>query len=111
MNLYGGYMKVAGGMIIASDGQPNTLSTLTIYGGVGGGGVLSLPRSFFDDGTIGGWITNGYLIADGDGPGAWMIYCDLTREEGRVLLTSVPEPATITLLCLGGLSLIRKKQS
>jgi hypothetical protein len=119
MNLYGGYTKATNGMNVAASGMPNTLCTLTIYGGCGG--KLSLPGDWGSDpdpnnpitgvDIVNGWIANGYLVAAGDSPGPWHIRINLDEEPGRIVLTSVPEPATIALLCLGGMALIRRKRS
>lgn len=118
MNLYGGYTKATNGFSMASAGQPSSMTTLTIYGG--SGGKLSLPEEwnlgdppvlYQGIDLINDWIANGYLVADGPGPGPWQIKIDLQEEPGRIVLTSVPEPATIALICVGGLALIRKKRS
>jgi len=114
MNLYGGYTKATNGFAMASAGQPNTMTTLTIYGG--SGGKMSLPEAWGDPlvpavEIVNGWITDGYLVAAGPGPGPWHINIDTLEEPGRVVLTSVPEPSTMALLCLGGLALIRRKRS
>lgn len=114
MNLYGGYTKATNGFAMASAGQPNTMTTLTIYGG--SGGKMSLPEAWGDPlvpavEIVNGWITDGYLVAAGPGPGPWHINIDTLEEPGRVVLTSVPEPSTVVLLCLGGLALIRRKRS
>jgi hypothetical protein len=115
MNLYGGYTKITGGFNMAPSGMPNNLCTLTIYGGCGG--KLSLPGAWGGDPNVtgidmvNGWIANGYLVAAGDTPGPWHININTTEEPGRIVLTSAPEPATIALLCLGGMALIRRKRS
>jgi len=104
MNLYGGYTKATNGFAMASVGQPSSITTLDIAGG-----ALSLPAAYETDGTVQSWIDNGYLIANG-GAAGWFIKRDLITEPGRVVLTAIPEPATMILLGLGSL-LLRRKHS
>jgi hypothetical protein len=53
-----------------------------------------------------GWIDKGYITAYG-GTGTVILTVD---ENGYEVLTAIPEPATIALLCLGGLALRRRKR-
>jgi hypothetical protein len=53
------------------------------------------------------WIDNGYIIGYG---GAGTVTATVSPE-GWDVLTAVPEPATIALLSLGGLALIRRKRA
>jgi hypothetical protein len=54
-----------------------------------------------------GWIDKGYIIAYGGAGTVILEHDDIT---GWDTLTAIPEPATIALLSLGGLALIRRKR-
>jgi hypothetical protein len=112
MNLYGGTTKITGGFNMDPYKNWAGYTQLTIYmpdPDPLSGGRLNLPRSLYDSFEIGRWVHEGYLVAGGDAVGRHIVY-DFS-EEGRVILTAVPEPATMTLLCLGALALIRRKRS
>jgi hypothetical protein len=54
-----------------------------------------------------GWIDKGYIIGYG---GAGTVILEHDDVTGWDTLTAIPEPATIALLSLGGLALIRRKR-
>jgi hypothetical protein len=57
-------------------------------------------------GVIEGWVTAGWIVGYG-GTGTVIVE---DTSEGWDKLTAIPEPATIALLSLGGLALIRRKR-
>jgi hypothetical protein len=113
MNLYGGKTTITGGFNMDPYKNWKGYAQITIYmpdPDPLSGGMLDLPVGLFDSKEIGRWIAEGYLVAGGDAVGRHIVY-DTLSEPGRVILTAVPEPATMTLLCLGALALIRRKRS
>ena len=109
MDLYGGYTESAGGINIDVAGNGSAICNLNIFApsADGDGGKLSLPDSYYTGGQIATWVAGGFIAS----PNGTLQY-DEVSEPGRVVISAaVPEPSTITLLCLallGGLALIRR---
>jgi hypothetical protein len=61
-----------------------------------------------DRANICSWYTDGRLTAY-DGIGSLVIDYGVTNA-GKTTVTVIPEPATITLLCMGGIALFRRKK-
>jgi len=98
LNLYGGTMDIVNGIAMAGATDPNTL--LDIYEG-----TLILEGGSTD--FINDLISRNVLKAYG---GAGTIVIDTEVNPGRTTVTAIPEPSTLALLCLGGLTLIRRKR-
>jgi hypothetical protein len=99
--MYGGTMDISGGVAMSGN-IADALMRMDIYEG-----TLILPDAFTD--TVNNWISRGILVGYN---GTGQIVIDTQVNPGRTTVTAIaPEPATIALLCLGGLALIRKKRS
>jgi T5SS/PEP-CTERM-associated repeat protein len=66
-----------------------------------------IVRNKSGEGTMQGWIDGGFIVGYGGTGTVILEHDDVT---GWDTLTAIPEPATIALLSLGGLALIRRKR-
>lgn len=98
LNLYGGTMDILTGVAMDGSTDPNTL--LDIYEG-----TLILPADYTD--FVNDLILRDVLKAYG---GVGTILIDTEINPGRTTVTAIPEPSTLALLCLGGLTLVRRKR-
>jgi hypothetical protein len=109
-------MNGTGGDVVFSD-----LGTGTVYGSVevsaaaNGGMVvvnlnddaladLNATRALF---AIGGWVTT---LGHPQGTDEWLFGLTTAKETAQLVLTVIPEPATVLLLALGSIALIRRRQ-
>jgi hypothetical protein len=100
LNMYGGTLDIVN--TFAMDGNNDALTLVDMYEGTI---ILQGDSEAF----INDLINRGVLIAYG---GAGEIVIDNEVNPGRTTVTGIiPEPATIALMCLGSLALIRKKRS
>jgi hypothetical protein len=117
MNLFGGETTVLNGMNVAVSGELAADCTVDILAPSvdGNGGKLSLPLAWYNpsvpvETTVAAWVAGGFLVSTN----GTLVY-DYVSEPGRLVISAIPEPSTITLLCigglLGGLALIRRKRS
>ncbi len=126
--LIGGSYTQSGTMLaeIGGLGQGTTYDWIEVGGAATLGGVIEVdlvngfvpePGDYFDILTAGGGITNPDLSEvtfdfsnAGAGPGWWTFIVPLDGGGEALRLVASPEPATLTLLALGGLCLLRRRR-
>ena len=105
-----GHVQLDGGLIDITCANSDAL----VFGKLGGtGGTIDITEGTMiiarDMVTaIEGWITDGRITAYG-GTGTVLVDYDVTNSE-KTTVSAIPEPATIALLGLGGLALLRRRK-
>ncbi|MBN2455115.1 MAG: PEP-CTERM sorting domain-containing protein [Sedimentisphaerales bacterium] len=123
-----GYLHMTGGTLNATSSlelhKADSLGQLNLYGGTINAGVLYMDTGHLLDITEGvmyldgdqtdagddlqTWITDDWIIAYG---GAGTVMSEYNFGSDQTKVWGIPEPATIALLGLGGLVLMRKRKT
>jgi hypothetical protein len=101
---FDGDLSITGGTVTSVNLSINTLGGATMD--ISGAGKYIAPISNL--GNINYWVTNGAITGNGI---AKNVNIDTTTESGKVILTAIPEPATLSMLVLGSLAMLKRRRS
>jgi hypothetical protein len=103
-----GLLKAYGGTLITNNLEMR-YGTMEGLVDITEGTIIDYDNVESDLDKINAYIESGKIIANGGNPG-WFVHVEHDPLNDRNIITAIPEPATIMLLGLGGLTLIRRKR-